>query len=144
MKRLSKFVMEEKLMLNIFKKNDESLWKFSVIPGIEESTFNKVLERFYDLGIAGLVRENIQNSLDGKIPGETNPVIVTIRTGKVSKNDIPGLEDIKERIGCLEGHNSYTKETTRYCTETTGYSKSIVHFIQEVNIYLSVKRRNEQ
>ena len=45
MKRLSKFVMEEKLMLNIFKKNDESLWKFSVIPGIEESTFNKVLER---------------------------------------------------------------------------------------------------
>ena len=71
MKRLSKFVMEEKLMLNIFKKNDESLWKFSVIPG---------LERFYDLGIAGLVRENIQNSLDGKIPGETKPVIVTIRS----------------------------------------------------------------
>lgn len=101
-------------MLNIFKKNDESLWKFSVIPGIEESTFNKVLERFYDLGIAGLVRENIQNSLDGKIPGETKPVIVTIRTGKVSKNDIPGLEDIKERIGCLEGHNSYTKETINH------------------------------
>ena len=98
-------------MLNIFKKNNEILWKFSVIPGIEESTFNKVLERFYDLGIAGLVRENIQNSLDGKIPGETKPVVVTIRTGKVNKNDIPGLDDIKERIACLEGRNSYTKET---------------------------------
>ena len=98
-------------MLNMFKKSNENLWKFSAIPGIEESTFNKVLERFYDLGIAGLVRENIQNSLDGKIPGETKPVIVTIRTGKVNKKDIPGLDDIKERIECLVGHNSYTKET---------------------------------
>lgn len=102
-------------MFNIFKESkDKSLWKFSVIPGIEESTFNKVLERFYDLGISGLVRENIQNSLDGKIPGETKPVIVTIRTGKVNKNDIPGLDNIKERIECLIGHNSYTKETIEH------------------------------
>lgn len=102
-------------MFNIFKESkDKSLWKFSVIPGIEESTFNKVLERFYDLGISGLVRENIQNSLDGKIPGETKPVIVTIRTGKVNKNDIPGLDNIKERIECLVGHNSYTKETIEH------------------------------
>ena len=48
---------------------DKNLWKFSSIPGIEESTFNKVLEKFYDLGISGLVRENGQNSLDGKLPG---------------------------------------------------------------------------
>lgn len=102
-------------MFNIFKESkDKSLWKFSVIPGIEESTFNKVLERFYDLGISGLVRENIQNSLDGKIPGETEPVIVTIKTGKVNKNDIPGLDNIKERIECLVGHNSYTKETIEH------------------------------
>ena len=102
-------------MFNIFKESkDKSLWKFSVIPGIEESTFNKVLERFYDLGISGLVRENIQNSLDGKIPGETEPVIVTIKTGKVKKNDIPGLDNIKERIECLVGHNSYTKETIEH------------------------------
>ena len=102
-------------MFNIFKESkDKSLWKFSVIPGIEESTFNKVLERFYDLGISGLVRENIQNSLDGKIPGETKPVIVTIKTGKVKKNDIPGLDNIKERIECLVGHNSYTKETIEH------------------------------
>ena len=102
-------------MFNIFKESkNKSLWKFSVIPGIEESTFNKVLERFYDLGISGIVRENIQNSLDGKIPGETEPVIVTIKTGKVNKNDIPGLDNIKERIECLVGHNSYTKETIEH------------------------------
>ena len=69
-------------MISIKNKN---LWKFSSIPGIEESTFNKVLEKFYDLGISGLVRENVQNSLDGKLPGSNEPVIVTIKTGKINK-----------------------------------------------------------
>ena len=91
-----------------------NLWKFSSIPCIEESTFNKILERFYNFGISGLVRENIQNSLDGKIPGETNPVVVTIKTGSVKKENIPGLEEIKDRINCLEGRNSYTKETIQH------------------------------
>ena len=86
-----------------------NLWKFSSIPCIEESTFNKILERFYNFGISGLVRENIQNSLDGKIPGETKPVVVTIK-----KENIPGLEEIKNRINCLEGRNSYTKETIQH------------------------------
>lgn len=92
----------------------KGLWKFSCIPGIEESTFNKVLEKFYDLGIAGLTRENVQNSLDGKIPGNTNPVIVTIKTGKIKKEFIPGIDEIKDRISCLEGRNDYTKETIEH------------------------------
>ncbi|EET88932.1 hypothetical protein CcarbDRAFT_0571 [Clostridium carboxidivorans P7] len=92
----------------------KGLWKFSCIPGIEESTFNKVLEKFYDLGIAGLTRENVQNSLDGKIPGNTSPVIVTIKTGKVKKEFIPGIDEIKDRILCLEGRNDYTKETIEH------------------------------
>lgn len=90
---------------------DNLLWKFSSIPGIEESTFNKVLERFYNMGIAGLVRENVQNSLDGKIPGIDVPVIVTIKTGKVNEEHIPGINNVRERIECLNGQNSYTKET---------------------------------
>lgn len=90
---------------------DNLLWKFSSIPGIEESTFNKVLERFYNMGIAGLVRENVQNSLDGKIPAIDDPVIVTIKTGKVNEEHIPGINDVRERIECLNGQNSYTKET---------------------------------
>lgn len=91
-----------------------NLWKFSSIPCIEESTFNKILERFYNFGISGLVRENIQNSLDGKIPGETKPVVVTIKTGTIKKENIPGLEEIKNRINCLQGQNSYTKETIQH------------------------------
>lgn len=86
-------------------------WKFSSIPCIEEAAFNKVLERFYDFGISGLVRENIQNSLDGRLPQSEEPVVVTIKTGTIHKDFIPGIEEIKERINCLEGRNSYTKET---------------------------------
>ncbi|MDO4926299.1 MAG: hypothetical protein Q3980_11675 [Turicibacter sp.] len=86
-------------------------WKFSSIPCIEEAAFNKVLERFYDFGISGLVRENIQNSLDGRLPQSEGPVVVTIKTGTIHKDFIPGIEEIKERIHCLEGRNSYTKET---------------------------------
>lgn len=95
-------------------ENQKNLWKFSIIPGIEESTFNKVLEKFYDNGISGLVRENVQNSLDGKLPGCSKPVLVSIKTGKINKNDIPGLDDIKNRIRCLKGRNSYTKETIEH------------------------------
>lgn len=86
-------------------------WKFSSIPCIEESAFNKVLERFYNFGISGLVRENIQNSLDGRLPNAKGPVVVTIKTGKIHKDFIPGIDEIKDRINCLEGRNSYTKET---------------------------------
>ncbi len=89
-------------------------WQFSVIPCIEESTFNKILERFYNFGISGLVRENIQNSLDGKLKESNEPVIVTIKTGSVKKDDIPGLDEIKERIKSLKGQNSYTKETIEH------------------------------
>lgn len=95
-------------------RKDKTLWRFSVIPGIEEAAFNKVLERFYDLGVVGLVRENIQNSLDGKIPNIDKPVIVNIETGVIDKNDIPGFNEIKNRILCLKGRNNYTKETIEH------------------------------
>ncbi|MEG1415759.1 MAG: hypothetical protein RSC49_04060 [Clostridium sp.] len=86
-------------------------WIFSSIPAIEECMFNSTLERFYNLGISGLVKENIQNALDAKLPESNNPVVVTIRTGEVSDSVIPGLNDIRNRINSLEGKNEYTKET---------------------------------
>src|SRR5690625_1083468 len=94
-------------MLKVLQKNK---WKFSPIPNIEESNFNKTLERFLKMGINGLVRENIQNSLDGHLSNSNNPVIVKIETGKIHTNNIPGIEEVKERIKTLEGRNHYTKE----------------------------------
>jgi hypothetical protein len=86
-------------------------WKFSPIPNIEESNFNKSLERFYDMGVSGLVRENIQNSLDGRLLDYDGPVVLKIETGAIHKEDIPGIDEVRGRILKLEGRNTYTNET---------------------------------
>lgn len=95
-------------MISSMKQTDK--WIFSEIPSIEESTFNKVLEKFYDLGIQGLTKENIQNSLDGKLPESQKPVIVKIQLGQIRKSEIPGIEEVEKRIQVLEGQNSYSKD----------------------------------
>ena len=103
------------------------LWQFTKISCMEEFTFNKVLDKFYGHGIAGLVRENIQNSLDGKLQGNNEPVVVNIQIGSINKEDIPGLDEVKARINCLKGKNSYTKETIRYMQDKM--NDDIVNYI---------------
>lgn len=87
------------------------MWSFRKIVAIEEPVFNNTLERFYNLGIDGLVRENIQNSLDGKLPESNQPVVVKIRTGMIQAKNIPGISEIKCHIDSLNGENVYTRET---------------------------------
>lgn len=89
----------------------DKFWSFRKIVAIEEPVFNNTLERFYNLGVEGLVRENIQNSLDGKLPGVEGPVYVDINTGTMDVEEIPGIVELKEHIKCLKGENEYTKET---------------------------------
>lgn len=101
-------------------------WQFTPVDRIEESTFHPVLERFYKNGISGLIRENIQNSLDGKLKENDHPVTVTIKTGTIDKEHIPGLHEVKERILSLQGRNGYTKETIAHMqnkmhTQTINY-----------------------
>lgn len=101
-------------------------WQFTPVDRIEESTFHPVLERFYKNGISGLIRENIQNSLDGKLKEIEGPVTVTIKTGTIDQEDIPGLDEVKERILSLQGRNGYTKETITHMqnkmhAQTIGY-----------------------
>lgn len=103
--------------------NNEVLWKFSTLNSIEEVSFNGALERFYKLGVAGLVRENIQNSLDGKLQELDGPVIVEIKTGIINKNDIPGFEEIKDRVSSLKGYNEYTRETIEHMKNSIGKDK---------------------
>lgn len=59
------------------------MWDFRRIQAIEEPVFNNTLEKFYNLGIDGLVRENIQNSLDAKLQGCALPVEVIISIGEI-------------------------------------------------------------
>ncbi len=95
-------------------QHTDKKWKFSPIHNIEESNFNKTLERFFAMGVNGLTRENIQNSLDGHLPNAEEPVIVKITIGSMNSEDIPGIYNVKERIMNLEGHNHYTKETINH------------------------------
>lgn len=92
----------------------KQLWQFSPIPNIEESNFNKILERFFNLRILGLTRENTQNALDGRLLDLDGPVLLTINTGKIKKEEIPGINEVVERISCLKGRNSYTKEAIEH------------------------------
>lgn len=103
------------------------MWEFRKITTIEEPVFNNVLERFYNLGLDGLVRENIQNSLDGKLQGSNMPVEVKIKTGDIPASEIPGIDEIKRHIQSLKGENSYTKETIAHMKKEM--EKEIVPFI---------------
>lgn len=91
-----------------------SHWSFQHISHPVELAFNKVLEEFYKFGVAGLIRENIQNSLDAKLKECTEPVNVNIETGTIDVGHIPGFQEIKDRINSLEGGNSYTRETIEH------------------------------
>lgn len=98
-------------------KKIKNLWNFSKITAIEESMFNNTLEKFYNLGVNGLVRENIQNSIDAKLKECNEPVKVYIKLGKIKVENIPGIDNVKERIMVLEGQNRYTKETIEHMKE---------------------------
>lgn len=108
-------------------EDKNSKWSFRKITAIEEALFNNTLERFYDLGISGLVRENIQNSLDGKLKNCEDPVKVIIKTGTVLAEKIPGIEEIKRHILSLKGENSYTKATIEHMK--TCINNSVVPFV---------------
>lgn len=85
-------------------------WLFNEKHAITDYIFNKTLDRFYEMGVRGLVRENIQNSLDARIDDE-NPVIFTIKYGTHEKKDIPLFDDVKQHILSLEVGNMYAKDT---------------------------------
>lgn len=86
-------------------------WKFSRIDNIEECSFNSSLERFYDYGISGCVKENIQNSLDAK---KENKIKINIELGSMNTDEIPGIKAIKKRIDSLEFKNDYARKTIEH------------------------------
>lgn len=92
----------------------DTYWSFRKIAALEEAGFNHTLERFYHLGMDGLVRENIQNSLDAKLPSTEQPVLVSIKTGVMVADEIPGINELKAHICALKGENEYTRETIEH------------------------------
>ncbi|WP_270181119.1 hypothetical protein [Alkalihalobacillus sp. CinArs1] len=128
-------------MLHTLRNNK---WKFSPIPNIEESNFNKTLERFYNMGVVGLVRENIQNSLDGRLVNYDGPVVVKVKTGSIKKKYIPGIDDVEERIMSLEGRNSYTNETINHMKNKINQEKVRYISFEDINTRGLTGARNGQ
>lgn len=90
------------------------MWKFTKSTRVEELIFNPLVKHFYKLGVDTLVRENLQNSLDGKIPESNEPVEVVIELGEVKASDLPGINEIRQRIEVLNGHNEETLATIQH------------------------------
>ena len=114
------------------------MWSFRKITSIEEPVFNNTLEKFYNLGIEGLVRENIQNSLDGKLPDSELPVKVIINTGTITDSDIPGIEEVKNHIISLKGQNAYTVETINHM------KKEMQTMIRGINRHVNLAFRRQR
>lgn len=99
-----------------------NLFQFARLQNIEEHNFHNVLEDFYKMGVRGLVRENIQNSLDAKL-ADDQPVTVKITSGQLVTKDIPGISEIKAHIQCLDGKNQYSKATIKRMQEAAQAEK---------------------
>ena len=111
-------------------------WNFSPIPNIEESNFNKILERFYNLKISGLIRENLQNSLDGRLLDSSEPekpVKVIINTGIIKSKDVPGIDEVIDRIHSLRGRNSYTTEAIQHMVKMAQAEEAHYISFEDVN-----------
>lgn len=88
-------------------------WKFDQLTNLQNYAFDEVLERFFKFGIEGLIRENIQNSLDAHQEND-QPVRIAIRLGELKRSDIPGLDELEEHIQSLKGYNDYTRNTIQH------------------------------
>jgi len=118
--------------MGLFSK-DQTQWKFAPILNIEEANFNRILERFYGLGVKGLVKENIQNSLDGRLINDSLPVVVKIETGDINTNDIPGINEVIDHIKSLRGRNSYTIETINHMLDKVNQRKVRYISFEDIN-----------
>lgn len=87
---------------------------FAQIANTETQTFDNSLEHFHSVGMSGTIRENIQNSIDARLVDNDDPVEITIVLDKINKSELPGIEEIEQRIHALEGGNSYTQETIEH------------------------------
>lgn len=106
---------------------------FTPITNTETQTFDNSLEHFHSAGIRGTIRENLQNSIDAKLPDCDQPVKVSITMTSIDKEKIPGIKEIEEHIYSLEGGNSYTKKTIKHMQESLKLERVPVLIFEDSN-----------
>lgn len=85
-------------------------WHFNNTDICSNYKFNQSMSDFDKHGIAGVIRENIQNSCDAKLDDE-NPVKIDIDLKEIYTKDLPGIQCLKARIDSLKGENQYSRQT---------------------------------
>ena len=89
-------------------------FQFSKISNIEVAAFDPSLKKFYEQGIEGTIKEDIQNALDARLTDSQEPVKLKITLESIAKQDLPGIEEVFLHINSLEGASFYTSETIDY------------------------------
>lgn len=108
-------------------------FQFAKIDNIEVATFDPSLEKFYEQGIEGTIKEDVQNSTDAHLKNEDEPVQLTITLDTISKADLPGIEEVFDHIGSLQGANEYTIKKIEYMNEKKNLQKIKVLTIEDAN-----------
>lgn len=111
----------------------QSMFQFSKISNIEVATFDNSLGNFYQQGIEGTIREDGQNALDAHLKDSEEPVRLKITLGEVSKNKLPGIEEVFHHINSLVGSNAYTSEIIEYMKKREALSIIPVLTIEDEN-----------
>lgn len=111
---------------------DKSSFQFSEIPNIEVATFDNSLSDFYANGIEGTIKEDIQNALDARLDKDLT-VKLKISLEYVKKEELPGIDDVFERINALQGSNTYTVATVDYMKEQVDLTSIPVLTIEDNN-----------
>lgn len=109
------------------------MFQFSNISNIEVATFDNSLGNFYQQGIEGTIREDGQNALDAHLKDSEEPVRLKITLGEVSKNKLPGIEEVFHHINSLVGSNAYTSEIIEYMKKREALSIIPVLTIEDEN-----------
>lgn len=88
------------------------MWYFMRTDYETDFLFDRSLKDFFKRGVEGLVRENIQNSLDAKDLNSDKPVFVEINTGNLDIDSIPHFNEVEEHIMSLSPHNQADRATS--------------------------------
>lgn len=107
-------------------------WYFNNTDICSNYKFNQSMSDFDKHGIAGVIRENIQNSCDAKLDVK-DPVKIDIDLIRIDTKDLPGIECLKMRIDSLKGENQYSRQTITNMQDIVKNERCNVMIIEDSN-----------
>lgn len=108
-----------------------------------ELKFDNNLIKFHGHGIDGVIRENIQNSLDHPVHNGAT-VLVRMEFGLMPIDDFPDFKTLRDHINSLVGANHYVRDRVNSMQDTLrSVSHQIPYFLYEDTNTLGLSGVNE-